>query len=430
MARGEKIRKADFSHQEFCKIIGTNEKNVLLWLNRLFEMYGIDEAYKLKLKKKQEKGDDYLWPAEWAGLASVILGTISQHPLFAKTADRQSVQERITAEQIVSYYKVLLEKVEGNLLPHLKEQVVLLDSYLATRKMVDKVPVLISKIEDVISALIYVGNEQPGELADYIQRQLDSWLYHLYRHHYYRVLAEQAAKASCKTQLDEAYNLASDEANQNFIKSFEVQEPKPSIPSLDVQMVQLWKEMIDSTSYLNPPGEDGCDVWQEALEIGGVAGLCAEDQEAARMLYGNMFETELDYDAKVLHQAIEDYEERQKRPRTVEELIAKGVEEVKGLTEGEIQQRRAIAAKEQLNREEAELKELIRHSIKRVREIRQAKKREDIGCPFHEEEMQKKYLDFCKMLRKERHKYEKASQLFVGQIILPFLKRVKTDPES
>ncbi len=80
--------------------------------------------------------------------------------------------------------------------------------------MVDKVPVLINKIEDVISALIYVGNEQPGELADYIQRQLDSWLYHLYRHHYYRVLAEQAAKASCKTQLDEACNLVSDEANQ------------------------------------------------------------------------------------------------------------------------------------------------------------------------------------------------------------------------
>ena len=180
MARGEKIRKVDFSHQEFCKMTGANEKNVLFWLNRLFEMYGIDEAYKLKLKKKQEKGDDYLWPVEWAGLASVILGTISQHPLFAKTAERQSVQERINAEEIVSYYKVLLEKADENLLPHLKEQVVLLDSYLATRKMVDKVPVLINKIEDVISALIYVGNEQPGELADYIQRQLDSWLYHLY----------------------------------------------------------------------------------------------------------------------------------------------------------------------------------------------------------------------------------------------------------
>ena len=109
MARGEKIRKVDFSHQEFCKMTGANEKNVLFWLNRLFEMYGIDEAYKLKLKKKQEKGDDYLWPVEWAGLASVILGTISQHPLFAKPADRQPVQERITAEKIISYYKVLLE---------------------------------------------------------------------------------------------------------------------------------------------------------------------------------------------------------------------------------------------------------------------------------------------------------------------------------
>ena len=64
---------------------------------------------------------------------------------------------------------------------------------------------------------------------------------------------------------------------------------------------------------------------------------------------------------------------------------------------------------------------MIRHNIKRVREIRRAKEREELGCPFHEEEMQKKYLDFCKMLRKERHKYEKASQLFVGQIILPFL---------
>lgn len=86
--------------------------------------------------------------------------TLPKNPCFRKTAKQQAV----TSTSIHKYYEELLDKTENEMPDYIRELVEALPSFLATKRMVDKLPILEQKIGEqvaVITTKIYVFGLPP-----------------------------------------------------------------------------------------------------------------------------------------------------------------------------------------------------------------------------------------------------------------------------
>ena len=165
------------------------------------------------------------------------------------------------------------------------------------------------------------------------------------------------------------------------------------------------------------------------MEDTGDKKLSAKELQQKRMLYYELFQQAGWVSVpqlKMARAALEHYQESLNKPKTIAEKIASGLERMKQLSQEEIRQKRLQA----LEQEREGLKQNIRLCIERLRELKKENDDAESEALTQQERMHKEYLAFSAALAKERGKYRDASQLFVGQLLLPFFKRGRNLDET
>lgn len=381
MARKGIIRETDFTHKEFCQMCAVIEKTFYNNFEGFAEKFHLETK---RFKNNFEPSDDFFWALEWGELAAWLVRAYFSNPLRRKNTK----EENITAGEILGYYTQRLAEVE-ELPDHIKDMAAALPNYLSTLKMVDKLPKLQQKIQELSAALIVTGLEQPGDAMDFIYQQLDEWIHNLHKNHYYIQLAKKSNQQHQIAQLKEMEQKAKDKEDKEFIQHLQqdVQNSplQEEATGFDVNMAQLLKEMMKNTEYLNenPSQEDQLEA--RLKQMAPLLGLKVVEK------HEKMNENELAEQRLIMYMIFS----------RMEWVIPKH------------QQKNAQAILEHYERNRYKLKS------------RQDKidEKQQSGQELAEEE--KNYLEFCQQLKDKAKEYKKASDLFLGQLLLPYLQRGK-----
>lgn len=383
-----KFRGVDFTHEEFCKHFGMSERTFLNRFERFSEIYDIN---KKNFKRNHEEDSSYFWAVEWAELAGLLIETLAKNPCFRKNAK----QEAVTSASIHKYYEELLNKAENEMPDHIREMVKALPSFLATKRLVDKLPILEQKIGELVASLIKVGTEQPGDVLDYVQQTLDSWIYNLHEAHHYISNAKEANKKAQEKELDIMDKNATTPADKRLIEQWRksIQDSdKEEALALDVEMTNLLKGLMKTTDNMKHWDDQSYRQWVEELR-------CVVDGIFMQLNDGD--DTDLT-DEEVRVQRLM-YYELARRMSWLPETIRR-------MSQALVENYRQKQSKSKSRREKV------------MDELRQAQKN---GQPLTQEQVDQMqdYLKFCDEVEDEAEQYRSASQLFIGQLLLPQILR-------
>lgn len=424
MAKGRitKKRNVDFSHEEFLKKIKANEKTFYNRFNRFIHMYGLDKE---SFKKNYETKDNYYWAIEWTELMVALFKTFNKNPFFRERRNLKT----ISASEVIEYNEKLLNAIENELPEHIKTIIMTKPSYMSTFKLADKLPLLIDKVGKLVTALIMIGNQQQGDLFDFLNSQLDQWIYNLYRNSYNIKLVLASNRTSYKELIQDFKETEDGKESKELIDLWLSQLDSYSldeIRNLDIEMVEELEKLMKYTMHLNYKIEN--DVIDNLKHYGKILGIeidenktefTKEELEQQRLIY-YMFLENKEWIPKIKKKEIEaefeNYLRERGRRKSIVDKIKEKQSKLKTMTKEDLEK----IHKEKIEREKERLKIQIEACKERLHELE-----EDINCDKElialEDKIEKDYLKFYKKLSDESEKYNLATNNFIGQLMLPFL---------
>ncbi|OJE31685.1 hypothetical protein BAQ47_03285 [Bacillus tropicus] len=156
MAKRKKVRNIDYSKEDIKKL--SDLKN-----DRTFKNYmeHLDTLYDLKIidfKRDHSSDSDYYFPIEIAELLSMILATLSSHPLRRSNGDTS----KIKGSEIAKYINELLDKMDG-LDAVFVDMIKTMPAYIESLKIVNLMDKVIEEFTILTSSLTYFDNQRTGE---------------------------------------------------------------------------------------------------------------------------------------------------------------------------------------------------------------------------------------------------------------------------
>ena len=403
----KKFRNVDFTHEEFCKHFGMNERTFTNRFNRFCTIYGFEKS---QFKRNNEEDDVYFWPAEWAELAGVLIKAVKDNPCSRKNYNKQG----ITSDKICDYYKKLIGAAEKKLPPHIKSVINALPSFYEAKLTVAKMPILEDKIGELAAFYLEESFDAPGDLLSYLSSRIDLWLYNFY---YFTSTASEI-KASSKENSIEVLEQCKKHAKsyEDFVGINDQQrkvflEPIKFTPlSLDVEMANLIKDAMEFTKEMQFWQEESYKRWDMLLKNYGNNKETKEN--IAKMIRMLLDTDEIDQ---------EDYKKSSDLRRTYYEILDEMcifidyIPKVKSRFLIEHLDEKLASSKTFYEKNAAKLEKMYEESINKE-------------LAFAETiEYGEGYKEFADRLKENATKYKKATQYFLGQLILPQFTNGRND---
>ena len=394
MMRGEKERGIDYSYEELCEDLSVLSKNFKKTkrFKRLLEIYG----FKINdFKKSNEEKGDYLFSIEWYPLIKSLLKYIEDNPFYRQNYD----EEKINAEELCNYLNKYINDIE-DYDEYLKELIECLPIYLDTLRIIDYLPLMVEKLSEFIIAIVKANNGEIGSTLKYIYEELDKVIYYLYRNNYY-------------------LNMANDE---DYVDS-EVQEINKTNKPIDSILASLLKILMETTRKQD--NEEDIDIFNEIPEdlllLIGIGKKYVDKNETKsekeakedlllkRMIYKQSLEGTYvdDYKIKQCRELIEHYKSR--KITNIKEKI---------LNQQLLPHENNMNLEEKLIYLESE-KSYIEDEIKRIKGLIENRETEETNC---ENEIKQEYLKYIDELKNESSILKKATNKYIGQAIVPYMK--------
>lgn len=391
--RGKKIRDIDYSFSELCEEIGVKPQN-LKNSNRFKRFL---ELYEFKIedfKKLNESKDDYIFAIEWYPLIVTMLRHIEKNPFYRTNYN----EAKINGEEIKKYLESFLDDIE-DYDDYIKNIVQYLPIYLDTLKIVEYMPVITEKLSQFIIAIIKANNGEIGTTLKYISERLDYSIYHLFRNNYYIDMLKD--------------NSVCDELE------------KTNIP-IDTVLINLLKRSMSDTTYINSALNtiDEFDkIPEELLNIMGITRIYKDDKKDVssnedilikRLLYKEMIkEYYIDENTAINNKRnIESYKNR--KIKTIKDKI---------INNEPLSHEINMSLEEQLQYLEHK-KDNINNEIERIEKM--IKSNECDTKDTNEDFIKKEYLKYIDDLKIESKSLWNASDYYIGQAIIPYIKIGKT----
>ncbi|MDU5108087.1 hypothetical protein [Clostridium sp.] len=393
---GKKVRDIDYSYKELCEDLGVssiNFKNTNRFL-RFREIYGFK---KKEFKKSNEKDDDYLFSFEWYPLLKSLLRYIEENPFYRKNYN----EEKINADELGNYLKRYVNDIE-DYDEYLKELIECLPIYLDTLRIIDYLPLIVEKLSEFIIAILRANNGEIGATLKYAYEELDKAIYYLYRNNYILSIA-----------------------NSEEYLDTEVKEINKTNKPIDSILASLLKILMETTIKQNNNEED-IDMFDEIPEeLLWVMGLkkeyvdknenkTKEDLLLKRTLYKKFLEGSYvdEYQINHCRSLIEDYKGR--KITNMKEKI---------LNQQPLPHENNMSLEEKLIYLESKKYE-IEFEIKRVKELIENGKVEEEEN--FEDIINQGYLKYIDELKNESSILKKATNKYIGQSIVPYMKEGKS----
>lgn len=394
--RGKKVRDIDYSYKELCKDLGVlpqNFKNTKRF-SRLLEIYGFGIN---EFKKTNEEKDDYLFSFEWYPLLRSLLKFIEDNPFYRQNYN----EEKINAKELGSYLNKYIDDIE-DYDEYLKELIECLPIYLDTLKIIDYLPLIVEKLSEFIIAILKANNGEIGATLKYAYEELDKAIYYLYRNNY-------------------ILNIAN---NEQYLDT-EVGEINKTNKPIDSILASLLKILMETTRNQNNSEVDiniFDEIPKELLLLLGIEkkyvdknknkNKSKEDLLLKRMIYMKSLEGSYvdEYKVNQCRQFIEDYKGR--KITNIKEKI---------LNNELLPYENNMNLEEKIIYLESE-KLYIEDEIKRIKELI---KNGEIEETNFENEIKQEYLKYIDEIKIESCILEKATNRFIGQAIVPYMKAGK-----
>lgn len=392
--RGKKVRDIDYSYKELCKDLGVlpqNFKNTKRF-SRLLEIYGFGIN---EFKKTNEEKDDYLFSFEWYPLLRSLLKFIEDNPFYRQNYN----EEKINAKELGNYLNKYIDDIE-DYDEYLKELIECLPIYLDTLKIIDYLPLIVEKLSEFIIAILKANNGEIGATLKYAYEELDKAIYYLYRNNY-------------------ILNIAN---NEQYLDT-EVGEINKTNKPIDSILASLLKILMETTRNQNNSEVDiniFDEIPKELLLLLGIEkkyvdknkNKSKEDLLLKRMIYMKSLEGSYvdEYKVNQCRQVIEDYKGR--KITNIKEKI---------LNNELLPYENNMNLEEKLIYLESE-KLYIEDEIKRIKELI---KNGEIEETNFENEIKQEYLKYIDEIKIESCILEKATNRFIGQAIVPYMKAGK-----
>jgi len=393
--RGKKIRDIDYSYSELCEEIGIKPQNLKNSnkFKRFLELYEFEIE---DFKKSNESKDDYIFAIEWYQLLVTILKNIEKNPFYRANYK----EENINAEEIKEYLDSYINEIE-NYDDYVKNLVQYLPIYLDTLKIVEYIPVIAEKLSQFIVAIIKANNGEIGTTLKYISEQLDYNIYHLFRNNYYM---DMLSESSCSDDL-----------------------MKVNIP-IDTILSNLLKISMDKTSYINKSlhGIDEFDeIPEELLLMMGIEKAYRNDSNneetdnnenlfIKRLLYKGMLREYYISENVAITKKMQIEEYKNRKIKTIKDKIINNEPlsyEINRTLEEQLQY--LEHKRDDINDEIERIKNMIKNNECDTKNI-------------NEDLMKKEYLKYIDELKIECKPLMTASNHYIGQAIIPYIKIGKT----
>lgn len=402
----KKFRTVDFTHEEFCKHFGIKERTFTNHLDRFCDDYGFT---RLQFKRNEEEGV-YFWPAEWAELAGLLFKTLPKNPCF-----RENVKpERITSKEIRNYYKTLIDTIDNKLPPHIRNAVYTFDSYYDAKLTVAYVPVLEKRIGEIAAFYLEESSETPGDLWRYLSDVADGWIYNLYRNNSMMAAAKKTERDKNIKILEEAEKSAKTYEDLVAIyydkEELMAEKVKYKPLSLDLDLVRLLKKGIYETEPIQFWGNESYKKWVSFLKH-------FEDDKDTKKETAQKIKSLLDIEKNSNENNIIVSDLRQTYYEILDDIgfYVKYKDKVK-----------AQSNVESLNKSIASYTTFYDRVLAKTEELSKECKNGDTEL-LENIKYGNDYKEFADRLGENAKKYEKATQYFLGQLILPqFLNDRKT----
>lgn len=392
--RGKKVRDIDYSYKELCKDLGVLPKNFknTKRFSRLLEIYGFGIN---EFKKTNEEKDDYLFSFEWYPLLRSLLKFIEDNPFYRQNYN----EEKINAKELGNYLNKYIDDIE-DYDEYLKELIECLPIYLDTLKIIDYLPLIVEKLSEFIIAILKANNGEIGATLKYAYEELDKAIYYLYRNNY-------------------ILNIAN---NEQYLDT-EVGEINKTNKPIDSILASLLKILMETTRNQNNSEVDiniFDEIPKELLLLLGIEkkyvdknkNKSKEDLLLKRMIYMKSLEGSYvdEYKVNQCRQFIEDYKGR--KITNIKEKI---------LNNELLPYENNMNLEEKIIYLESE-KLYIEDEIKRIKELI---KNGEIEETNFENEIKQEYLKYIDEIKIESCILEKATNRFIGQAIVPYMKAGK-----
>lgn len=259
---------------------------------------------------------------------------------------------------------------------------------------------MVEKLSEFIIAIVKANNGEIGSTLKYIYEELDKVIYYLYRNNYY-------------------LNMANDE---DYVDS-EVQEINKTNKPIDSILASLLKILMETTRKQD--NEEDIDIFNEIPEdlllLIGIGKKYVDKNETKsekeakedlllkRMIYKQSLEGTYvdDYKIKQCRELIEHYKSR--KITNIKEKI---------LNQQLLPHENNMNLEEKLIYLESE-KSYIEDEIKRIKGLIENRETEETNC---ENEIKQEYLKYIDELKNESSILKKATNKYIGQAIVPYMK--------
>jgi len=385
----KKFRTVDFDHDEFCNHLDIKKGTFPNKFKRFTAFYKMD---KKKFKFEADENGKFFWPAEWAEVAGVLIKFIQENPCARKIFDK----DKITSKEICNYYREITEYVEKEMPSCFQNLIKSLPSYYAAKALPIKIPILEQKIAEIIAYHTLYEKKKHGVgrnvdiLISVLSEKLDREMFEMYKSDYSFFCAIEANKKKLLHMPDPRKNntvkLPPYVENIDYVSGM--------LP-LDFAIAEILKQLVERTSYMNTWDNDCKLEWENKL------------REKCKAINCGMNEQEILNFVEELKVSREKYYEFMskiypKRDSGMYGLCAK-LDELMDKTNPKTQKEMAI---------------------ERLEMLREKQPSEDWDKRYHEEieeQVLSGYIKFSDDITEEAKKYEGIVQIFVGQMLLPYI---------
>lgn len=350
----------------------------------------------------------YEIPLEVVDLLSTLLYSIEFNPFFRTNAD----DKKIEAYNIIDFYKTLIKEVENFPLFE-KYKIKEHPAYLNTIKEIEILPKLIKKLSESIVALEEITQQERGDIMIHIYQKLDEWVFNAFINN----SLDNKAKLS-------NYKNVQKNLNEELDGTTITQESINTLDELIVERIKMWTGLI---------GENPKEIKKNVLrskdrkksieeyiqELSGIEGYSVGvlresiEKEIIDEYYDGMFETH--------RNEIDDLINHIKENKCEEKLTSyKATEKYKKWRNADTKER-----KEYITQWKEFRITKLKAQIKALEEtLYHLENDGDFSIHRVTEEMNQleRYLEFEGNIKNSK-RYERASNLFFGQLISQNFKR-------